>query len=64
MSATASQAGSGAGSPLLNTITPGAQLTNVVIFIDQTQNSLKKVAETKWGWGGESARSLVSDANF
>jgi hypothetical protein len=48
------QNAAGAGQTLLSAITPGAALNNVVLFIDQNQQSLNKVAQTKWGWSGES----------
>lgn len=45
------EAAAGAGS-LVTAISPGAQFTNAVFFIDSNQQAVSKVAQTKWGWGG------------
>ena len=55
VSAKIAEAAAGAGD-LATTITPAAQFTNIVLFIDSNQAAVQKTAETKWGWGG--ARSL------
>ena len=44
------EAAAGAGD-LATTITPAAQFTNVVLFIDSNQSAVQKTAETKWSWG-------------
>lgn len=51
VSAKVSEAASGAAN-IVSAITPGAQFTNIVLFIDTNQQTMTKVAETKWGWGG------------
>lgn len=46
------EAASGANSGFVSAITPGTQLTNIVLFIDTNQQSVNNVAATKWGSGG------------
>lgn len=47
-----SEASSGANNGFVSAITPGTQLSNIVLFIDTNQQSVNNVAATKWGWGG------------
>ena len=52
VSAAVADASQGLGAPLINAISPGAQLASVALFIDQNQQSLAKPAAAEWGWGG------------
>ena len=58
VSAKVSEAASGAAN-IVSAITPGAQFTNIVLFIDTNQQTMTKVAETKWGWGGACSLPLT-----
>jgi hypothetical protein len=42
------------GTPLVTSVQPGAVWNNVALFIDENQESLSPMAETKswWWWGG------------
>jgi hypothetical protein len=42
----------GAGPALVPIIVPGLALQGAVLFIDQTQDALRKPAQTEFGWGG------------
>lgn len=46
------EASSGANNGFVSAITPGTQFSSIVLFIDTNQQSVSKVAATKWGWGG------------